>query len=349
MKIIFVLITLCILLPNFAMAQNNTPSTVIQFKKSQKLGLPVDCTLNQSCWVINYVDFDLSDDNYTDPNCQGRTYDTHKGTDFALLDEKAMRNGVPVIAVKDGIIDRLRDGEDDNWKTNADLDNIKKQRKECGNAIMIDHDDGTKSIYCHLRQNSIIVKKGQSVKKGDTIGMVGMSGFTEFPHLHYGLIKDGEIIDPFTGRKSSSKCGLDNSKPLWDKNLNLSYQPFIIQASGFSTTIPDLDRLGRDASTTDVISLTDKNIVFWTILLGVRVDDVIQLTIYDANNKILATQNIKQTRNRARQLYYIGKKINAQNLTAGAYTAQIKITRPNSNSNIKPQSNLQTKNVLVTP
>ncbi len=349
MKIIFAFFTLCILFPNFASAQSNSPSSVIQFKKSQKLGLPVDCTVNQDCWVMNYVDFDLSDNNYTDPNCQSRTYDTHKGTDFAILDEKAMNNGVPVIAVKDGIIDRLRDGEDDTWKTTTDLDKIKQERKECGNAIMINHNDETKSIYCHLRQNSIIVEKGQNVKKGDILGMVGMSGFTEFPHLHYGLVKNKEIIDPFTGRKSSSNCGLDNIKPLWDKGLNLSYQPFVIQSSGFSATIPTLDHLGRDAASINQISLNDKNIVFWAILLGVRVDDVIQLTIYDANNKIYTTQEITQDRNRARQLYYIGKKINDQNLTAGAYTAQVKITRPSSDPQVKPNSNLQTKTILVTP
>ncbi len=344
----FILILLMAVTSTPLFAQTNSPSSVIQFKKSQKLGLPVDCTLNQDCWVMNYVDFDLTDNNVTDPHCLNRTYDTHKGTDFAVLDEKAMINGVPVIAVMDGIIDRLRDGENDDWKTKADLDLIKEHRKECGNAIMINHDDETKSIYCHMRQNSIIVEKGQRVKKGDVLGMVGKSGFTEFPHLHYGLIRNKEIIDPFTGRRITSKCGLENAKPLWDKELNLTYQPFVIKANGFSNTMPTLDSISRDAASLNNISLNDENIIFWTVLLGVRVGDVIQLTIYDANNKIYASQEIKQDRNRARQLYYIGKKINDKNLIPGAYTAQVKITRPSSDLYIKPQTDLKTNTVLVT-
>lgn len=147
-------------------AQNTPPKPLIQITQSQKLGLPLDCTLNETCWVMNYVDFDNTEGAYTDPNCLNRTYDTHKGTDFMLLDEKAMINGVPVLAAKDGKILRFRDGEADSWKSNADLDQIKLDRKECGNAILINHDDETQSVYCHLRKTQSLLRKINAYKKG---------------------------------------------------------------------------------------------------------------------------------------------------------------------------------------
>ena len=312
---------------------NSLPSKpLIQFKKSISLGLPIQCQINTNCWIMNYVDFNHDDGQKTDPNCNKRTYDTHKGTDFALLDEQAMIKGVPVLSTMDGIVVRFRDGEPDNWKTDDDIEQIKQQRKECGNAILIDNLDGNKSIYCHLRQNSINVKQGQRVKRGDKIGLVGMSGMTQFPHLHYGLIQNNQVVDPFTGKNASQKCGLESPKPLWDEDLMLTYSPVTIKALGFTNNVPSLDSLGKNASSIDKLTLQDNKIVFWSILLGVRVDDQITLTITDPNNKVFSEQNITQDKDRARQLYFIGKNLKTTKLIEGAYTGKITITRQTENA-----------------
>lgn len=327
-------------------AQNTPPKPLIQIKQSQKLGLPLDCKLNETCWVMNYVDFDNEEGVYTDPNCLSRTYDTHKGTDFMLLDEKAMINGVPVLATKDGKILRFRDGEPDNWKTNAKLDQIKLDRKECGNAILINHDDNTQSVYCHLRKNSIIVKKDQRVQKGDVIAMVGMSGLSEFPHLHYGYIDNKQVIDPFTGRNAATSCGLDKAKPLWDKSLNLTYQPLAIQTAGFTNEVPTLQNLSENAKTLTTLNFSDNKIIFWAMFLGVRINDQITLEIIDPNNKILVSEEITQDRNRARQLYYIGKKLDNTKLLEGAYSAITKIKRPQEDGQTIEERKFAT--ILVT-
>ena len=63
-----------------------------------------------------------------------------------------------------------------------------------GNAVFIDHGDGLISMYFHL--DSIGVKTGQEVKKGDAIGTVGSNGRSTGPHLHLGVRWHGARVDP---------------------------------------------------------------------------------------------------------------------------------------------------------
>jgi len=76
------------------------------------------------------------------------------------------------------------------------------------------------------------------------------------------------------------------------------------------------------------------------------------MDIFDANNKLLVEEKIIQKKNRARQLYYIGKKINGTNVQEGAYTAKVKISRPNDNEDNReatPLNTFEIRTILVTP
>lgn len=74
-----------------------------------------------------------------------------------------------------------------------------------GNTVIISHNSGIKTLYCHISE-TFIVKVGQYVKKGDIIGYVGpkylsngiMNGNTTGPHLHFSVFKNNNTIDPFT-------------------------------------------------------------------------------------------------------------------------------------------------------
>jgi murein DD-endopeptidase MepM/ murein hydrolase activator NlpD len=63
-----------------------------------------------------------------------------------------------------------------------------------GNYLEIDHGNGYTTRYAHLE--TISVRTGQTIKKGDVIGRVGMSGGAVAPHVHYEVIKDGQNVDP---------------------------------------------------------------------------------------------------------------------------------------------------------
>lgn len=63
-----------------------------------------------------------------------------------------------------------------------------------GNHVVIDHGFDLETLYAHL--DVIKVHQGEHVKRGDVIGLVGNTGLSAAPHLHYEVHKDGEPIDP---------------------------------------------------------------------------------------------------------------------------------------------------------
>jgi len=67
-------------------------------------------------------------------------------------------------------------------------------RRGYGKHVIIDHGYGYKTLYAHM--SKINVRRGQKVKRGDIIGLVGNTGLSSAPHLHYEVIKDGNKINP---------------------------------------------------------------------------------------------------------------------------------------------------------
>ncbi len=64
-----------------------------------------------------------------------------------------------------------------------------------GNTVVIDHGAGIFSSYSHL--NSINVEEGDFVEQGAVIGLVGSTGYSTGPHLHFGMVASGYYVDPF--------------------------------------------------------------------------------------------------------------------------------------------------------
>ena len=63
-----------------------------------------------------------------------------------------------------------------------------------GNYITIDHGNGVKTSYLHC--SKLLVSVGDTVKQGEVIGLVGSTGISTGPHLHFSLILDGTNVDP---------------------------------------------------------------------------------------------------------------------------------------------------------
>lgn len=291
-----------------------------------QFALPIKCTLDQDCWIVNYVDMNPAKDIAEDFTCAPRSYDDHKGTDFAIRSRAEMRDGVDVLAALDGTVERLRDGESDTPKSEEKMKDIQAQQKECGNGVFIDHGAGIKTIYCHMKEGSITVAQGDKVKTGDKIGLVGQSGFAEFPHVHFGILWENGVMDPFSGTLNKDGCGKAKAS-LWRQDLNMKYDALSIFDGGFRSTPPNFKAIEEGESNPHVLAQESDALVFWSAFYGVRAGDTIKLTITAPDGTIFKDQAISQEKDRARQYYYTGRKNRGTPLTAGTYKGSVSITR----------------------
>ena len=63
-----------------------------------------------------------------------------------------------------------------------------------GNYIMISHGNGVYTVYMHCSR--LLVSVGQSVNQGDVIALVGSTGVSTGPHLHFGVNVNGSYVNP---------------------------------------------------------------------------------------------------------------------------------------------------------
>ncbi len=85
-----------------------------------------------------------------------------------------------------------------------------------GNAVVVKHHNGHSTVYAHLSQ--MLVKRGQSVAQGQSIGKVGATGWATGPHLHFEFRVNGKHQDPLVmARKSESLPVTAHARPAFDQ------------------------------------------------------------------------------------------------------------------------------------
>ena len=67
---------------------------------------------------------------------------------------------------------------------------------DLGNYVRIDHDFAVETVYGHLARS--VVRAGDQIGKGEPVGVVGNSGRSLGPHLHFEIILEGKAVDPLT-------------------------------------------------------------------------------------------------------------------------------------------------------
>lgn len=201
---------------------------------SPELLWPIECELGKTCYIEDYVDNDPGPD-HRDFTCGLKSRDGHRGTDIVVRDFSMMENGVRVLAAAAGRVSATRDGMNDIAVTPETY--AATQNKGCGNAVRIDHGEGWQTLYCHMRKGSVQVKTGDLVNVGDPLGLVGLSGLTNIPHLHIGVLKDGHVVDPFQADPGQS-CGIfDNG--LWQTAP--AYLRSGLFTAGMAIEVPSFD------------------------------------------------------------------------------------------------------------
>lgn len=285
-----------------------------------RLSLPLDCALNETCFIQNYVDSDPGP-GASDFTCAGLTYDTHKGTDFALMNREAMEAGVTVRAAAPGVVTALRDEMPDTGKT-PDL----PSNRFCGNGVLIDHGDGWETQYCHMKRGSIVVAVGDEVTPDSALGEVGLSGSTEFPHIHIAVRKDGQVIDPFN-TDARRTCGADDGPEddLWAEVT--PYRGGGILSVGVADAVPEFARVKDGTAGLGALPASAPALVGFAQLFGGRADDLVQITLTQPDGAVFYEGEARLAKPQARLFRAMGKKRPAGGWQAGEWTLTAVLTR----------------------
>lgn len=308
-----------------AVAGSGTPLSHADAGKRTSLGLPVDCKLRLDCFVQQLPDVDPGQGTL-DPLCGQATYQGHTGWDIRLRSLSDIAQDVPVIAVADGTVSRLRDGVPDQIFEAAN-DRLRLKDKECGNGIIIDHQDGLSSQYCHLKNGSLSVRSGAQVRKGERIGAIGSSGLAEFPHVHLSVRLDGKLVEPLTGKPLGHEthvCG-DLSASLLDATSReaLVHPTVAILDVGLAAAPPELPNLVR-AGGPPLATARSSSTVAWLWAINVDEGSRFRIRLVGPGQVLLIDHTTNALpRRKANYLAYVGRKTSVK---SGTYHLTAEIT-----------------------
>jgi hypothetical protein len=288
------------------------------------LNFPLACKIGATCEVQNYVDRDPGP-GAADYRCSSETYDKHNGVDIRLLDMAAQRRGIDVLAAAPGRVARLRDGRPDISIKDPNAPPLNGQ--DCGNGVVIDHGGGWETQYCHMARGSIAVTVGQQVAAGARLGHVGLSGDTEYPHMHITVRHGQAVVDPFApSAGTANACHAE--APLWSPAAlaQLAYKPGAVLNAGFASG--PLKMADVEAGQIPSPSAAAPYLVAYGRGINLRPGDVIAMTLQGPNGEVLAHSSLPPLdRAMAQHLAYVGRKRPAAGWPAGRYKARYEVLR----------------------
>ena len=296
--------------------------------EAQAFDLPIACAVGAECIIQNFADADPRTGSAQDPMCGPLTYDGHDGLDIRPPASLAAR-GVAVLAPAAGVIAAVRDGEEDGAFLRGGQAAV--EGRDCGNGVRIDHADGWSSQLCHMRRGSIQVAVGDRVEARQQIGLIGLSGHTQFPHLHLSLRRNDVELDPLTGRDLTAigACGPAAARPgpHWSDSARseLSYRGATWFAAGFTGIAPSD---GSDAEAFPAnASRGSPALVFWALASGPRDADVLRVRLYGPNGAPLAEATRTQPRDQAQAWLFAGQRTPSGGWPPGAYRGEATLER----------------------
>lgn len=285
--------------------------------------LPVRCEIGTTCVVQNYVDEDPGP-GAKDYRCGFLTYDGHKGTDIRVTDVGAFERGVPVLAAAPGRVRAVRDGMADVSVKTGGREAV--AGREAGNSVVVEHGDGWVTQYAHMRRGSIAVRPGERVEAGQPLGLVGLSGNTEFPHLHFEVRRARAIVDPFLGVSGSEPCAAGR-EALWTRQAmaRLGYVPTGVVSAALAGRVPVLDASGVVRA--EALRKDSAAAVFWVQIFGAQEGDEATLRLLAPGGAVLAERQIRVAKNLAQAYSYIGVRRRGAEWPAGSYRGEYLLRR----------------------
>lgn len=287
--------------------------------------LPVDCDMERICSVQIYVDNNPGP-GISDHACGRLTYDGSNGTDFRVRNLADMERGVTVVAAAGGVVVGTRDGMADVSVDEIGLEAL--GGKDAGNGVGIDHGNGWFAQYSHLKRGSVRVRTGDRVSAGTPLGLIGLSGRTNFPHVDFEVRHQGQRVDPFVGTGISFACDGPRA-PLWTPEAlaQLDYRPAWLLNAGFAAEAAQADKIRRGDYLQEGIGTDSPALTYWVNFANALADDRYELVLSDPDG--IRLSDVAQFIDKPKRVYYAfaGRRRPDDGWRAGTYRGEFRLFR----------------------
>ena len=206
--------------------------------------------------------------------------------------------------------------------------------RECGNGVVIDHGGGWETQYCHMKLGSIRVAPGQAVDAGGVLGEIGLSGMTEFPHLHFSVRKDNVTLDPFAtkGLSVGAACAVagDGDTGLWsaDAAQMLGYRPAFVLNAGFAEGVVTMEQVEAGDPEGAIPGRESPALVFFGRAIGLEAGDIQTVRVVGPDGSVFAENDLAPLdRPMAQYFAFAGRKRHDAPWPAGTYSGRYSVIR----------------------
>ena len=160
---------------------------------------------------------------------------------------------------------------------------------------------------------------GQAVAAGQPIGRVGLSGQTEFAHVHLTVRHAGAVVDPFAPGPGAT--------PLWTPAAlkALAYKPGAVLNLGFASGPVTMEAV--EAGAIAPPGIDSPALVAYGRAIELEVGDEVTLRLTGPDGAVLAQQQMRLDHDKAQSLLFAGRKRPAGGWVRGAYRADYTVNR----------------------
>ncbi|MFL5333133.1 MAG: M23 family metallopeptidase, partial [Geminicoccaceae bacterium] len=185
------------------------------------------------------------------------------------------------------------------------------------------HDGGWETQYCHLRRGSVRAVVGEQVTAGQPLGLVGMSGEANFPHVHLSVRHDGATVDPYTGAAMPAACGVPGPA-LW--KVAPGYDEMPIAVVGLTDHVPERDAIVAGTAAAR-LERASGALVGYFLAYGLRAGDHIELKIFAPDGGLVSDTAFELDEDAPRATRASGRRAPAGGWTPGDYRVAVEVRR----------------------